>query len=360
MTLQWIVTKEYLYGKTNNFEFTQKFAMFDLDSTLVKPKIGTKGNGNGFPINEDDWQYNYDVTKHILKKLSKIGYCLIIISNQAGISQGKQSSKEWKTKLNNICKDLKLEMYVFCSIRNNKYRKPLPTWLYELVDLEKINEMDRSLSFYCGDACGRKGDYSNTDYKFALNCMVKFKTPESLFLGEHIELPEIDYPKIRSNNVNFNFIPQKKEMVIMVGYPGSGKSYIAKKLKIDFDYEVINQDTLKTKAKCVSTAKKAMVEGKSLVIDRTNSSINDRAEWVDLAKKNNYTSRIIYMTTSKDISMHNNHYRNLVYNTNVVPKIVYNKFGSSFETPNIKEGVKEVMELGFGTPNNCKYFLYMY
>ena len=33
-------------------------------------------------------------------------------------------------------------------------------------------------SFYCGDAAGRPGDYSDTDRKFARNVGVRFETPE--------------------------------------------------------------------------------------------------------------------------------------------------------------------------------------
>jgi bifunctional polynucleotide phosphatase/kinase len=48
----------------------------------------------------------------------------------------------------------------------------------------KINKTD---SFFCGDAAGRKTkthkDFSDSDLKFALNVGVPFKTPEVLFLG---------------------------------------------------------------------------------------------------------------------------------------------------------------------------------
>ena len=50
------------------------------------------------------------------------------------------------------------------------------------------NKIDMQNSFYCGDAAGRKDgkhkDFSDSDYKFALNVGISFKTPENLFLGE--------------------------------------------------------------------------------------------------------------------------------------------------------------------------------
>lgn len=37
---------------------------------------------------------------------------------------------------------------------------------------------DREKSLYVGDAAGRKGDHSNTDFTMALNAGLNFETPE--------------------------------------------------------------------------------------------------------------------------------------------------------------------------------------
>ncbi len=46
-------------------------------------------------------------------------------------------------------------------------------------------DIDLKKSFYCGDAAGRvkgkKKDFSDSDYKFALNINITFFTPEMLF-----------------------------------------------------------------------------------------------------------------------------------------------------------------------------------
>ncbi len=79
-------------------------------------------------------------------------------------------------------------MQVFLSTAEDSYRKP-GTAMWELFN-SKFNgkmKLDMNKSFYCGDAAGRKDakhkDFSDSDYKFALNAGLLFKTPENLFLG---------------------------------------------------------------------------------------------------------------------------------------------------------------------------------
>lgn len=135
-------------------------------------------------------------------------------------------------------------------------------------------------SFYCGDAAGRnppkgkgKKDFTDTDYKFALNLELKFYTPEMYFLGSKEELPKPSFnPKtiaksgslFKGENVD-KVEPQSKEMIIFVGSVGSGKSTFWKNHLST--YIRINRDTLKTKEKCISAAKDAINKGLSCVID---------------------------------------------------------------------------------------------
>ena len=73
------------------------------------------------------------------------------------------------------------------------------------------------------------------------------------------------------------------KVLILVGFPGSGKSTHAKSLEAD--YTIINQDTLGNRKKCVQAAINALKEGKSIVIDRTNINKKQRKIWIDLAKE---------------------------------------------------------------------------
>lgn len=365
MNLKWVKTEDYLIASTPNFKFNTKLAMFDLDGTLITPKIGKPGRGKNFSINSSDWKFNFPNVKSILTDYEKNNYSIIIISNQGGISIGKQTFEDWSDKLNQVCKELETELYVFCSIDNNKYRKPCPTWFNEFVPKKIQENLDRTKSFYCGDACGRKGDFSDTDYKFALNCMIKFKTPENFFTGEIIMVPSVVYPNLFQSNVKkFKFVPSnEKEIILMVGYQGSGKSFIAQYIQLKFDYVVINQDTLKTKEKCIAVAEQFMKKCQpvtNMVIDQTNSNKETRKLWINLAQKYNYKVRVILMTTSKELSKHNNYFRHITTGIKLVPDIAYRIYKSKFVGPQLTEGISEIMEAHCSKPKDCNYYLFLY
>jgi bifunctional polynucleotide phosphatase/kinase len=356
MQVTWKKESEYYEGTTPKFNMGQKIASFDLDGTLIIPKSKKK-----FAIDSSDWTWTFKTVPNKLKELYNSGYSIVIISNQAGISDNKQYGDAWIEKLNYVVNELNIEMKIFCSISKNKYRKPLTTFKDEFFP-KKINDE----SFYCGDAVGRKGDFTDTDYKFALNANLKFYTPEDLFLGQKNDLPEliycIDFENKSYCNDDLIFEPKNREMIIMVGYPGSGKSYISNQIKEKYNYEIINQDTLKSKAKCIKEATKFIKNGNSIIIDSTNPSKEKRKEWINLAKDNKYSVRIIEMQTNIEQCKHNNIYRSLINNEDrdVVPDIVYNLYKSKFEKPDLLEGIDEIIKQKQGFPKDEKYWKYLF
>ena len=98
---------------------------------------------------------------------------------------------------------------------------------------------DLKQSLYVGDASGRekgwapgkKKDFSDSDRKFAMNVEIDFKTPEEFFLGAApipFVLSGCDPKTIKKDGplyepVTAQLISKNQEMVVMVGYPGSGK-----------------------------------------------------------------------------------------------------------------------------------------
>jgi bifunctional polynucleotide phosphatase/kinase len=369
MSIDWLLG-EYLFGSTKDFKFKSKVAAFDFDGTLVKNKSGKR-----FPINEDDWEFFSDDTKNKLIEFNKKGYCMIIISNQKGIGKNDKKMQEWKNKLDKIHAELKIPLIVFASIKNDMHRKPLPTFwqiIAKKMEENKINSSclkDSDSCFYCGDACGRKDDFSDTDLKFALNYGIKFVIPEFVFLNEENKIGEISYPDIKKLKVNNNnkllFVPNKKnkELIIMVGYPGSGKSTYVTDQIMKHNYVRINQDTLGTKAKCIKEAKKVFEKGDNLVIDNTNRDIKTRKEYIDLAKKYEYNIRCIVFTTTLEHAKHNSYYRAYKSNfdTGPIEDMIYYGFRKAYEEPSKDEDINVIEKIDFNKQiNDPDYNLYFF
>lgn len=360
--LIWKNDTEYLFGKTQKFIYRKKIASFDLDGTLIVTKSKKK-----FPVDENDWKFYDDNVRTKLENLIKEKYCFIIISNQGGI-KGNSQRIQWMNKLNAIQKELNLEMLVFCSTHDNQFRKPLPMFFFEDNFFPQEIFINKSkLSFYCGDACGRHGDHADTDLKFALNSNLEFRTPEMMFKNSAINYtPVKNYPNVKmflKSTTSFNFQPSATpEMIIMVGYPASGKSTLSSLIKEKYDYVIINQDTLQTKTKCFKFAVENLNLKKSVIIDNTNRDKKTREEWIKLANKNNYNVRCILLNTSKEHAMHNNIYRYL-QTGKYISKIVYNKYGATYEPPEISEGFKNIIHVDNQITNNIDeniYSMYLY
>ena len=347
--LKFNITEEYIIAKSKNFIYMDKLAIFDLDYTLIKPKSDKK-----FSIDPDDWKFLYTNVPEKLEEYYNRNYTIIVITNQL-----KMKFENLEYKLQKIYKKLGIEIMFLIANKKNKFRKPCPSFFYDIIENNNNNK-----NFYCGDAAGRTGDHSDCDYKFALNCTLNFKLPEEIFNNKtNIILPYINYPNIESIKGKLNFTPTNgKEIIIMIGYPASGKSTISKKINEFYNYEIINQDTLKTKAKCHKMVKELIIKGKSLIVDNTNPTIETRKFYIDIARENDYYITCIYMQTSLELSIHNNHFRNN-YKTNLlIPEIAYRIFKSKFEKPKEEEGFNRIIEqnIVFDKIHDPKYLYYLY
>ena len=152
----------YIYGYTKK-STNNKIAGFDLDSTLIKTKTGKR-----FPVDEKDWQFAFPSVVEGLKKLIDENYRIIIITNQNGL-KNEEKINSFKNKIHDIslvCEKNSIDLEIFILLYKDRYRKPCPT-IFELL---KPNDQ----SFYCGDAAGRKQDFSASDIYFATNANIKF------------------------------------------------------------------------------------------------------------------------------------------------------------------------------------------
>lgn len=366
MQIKWTDNSNYIKGTTLDIDLTNsKMAAFDLDHTLVKPTEGKK-----YSETDSDWELYDKSIPQKLAKLDKDGYHLVIISNQKGMSKGKVDPNVWKSKLLKLVNLIGLDFTIFCSLKDDLYRKPR-TKLWELIN------GDKKTSFYCGDAGGlpkRKiknvvveKDFSDSDLKFALNVGIKFLHRDEFiydekYTKETYNIQYIDFSKFKKEQ--YVFKANRQEVIINVGLPASGKSRYSLNqiIKNNTDYVYINQDTLKTPKKCCVVLIDALNNGKSAVIDNTNMSKANRKQYIDIANSYGVKCRCLVFTTSKDICIHNSYYRN--FNTNgaidVIPTMVYNMMNKKYEKPELSEGFYEINEIDFvvgdQTPDCYKHY----
>jgi bifunctional polynucleotide phosphatase/kinase len=124
-------------------------------------------------------------------------------------------------------------------------------------------------------------------------------------------------------------------MIIMMGYPASGKSTIATEIFKKRNYEIIEGDIYKTIPKMLKAALPFINDKKSIVFDATNSSKKKREQYIIFAQKYNYSIRCIHVETSLDKSYKRNMNREESYK---IPKIAYSVYNKYYDEPNKNEG----------------------
>ncbi|KAI0362797.1 PNK3P-domain-containing protein [Trametes cingulata] len=335
-------------------------AAFDLDGCLIQSSFPKKGA----PPKFEWWR---PIVPKKLKQVHEQGYAIVIITNQALRTQALIN--DWKKKIPLIANALSdVPFRLFAATEKDGYRKPIPGMWYELerIFADDNVKIDLSASFFVGDAAGRPHDHSSTDRKLALNIGIPFYTPEEYFLdlpkapytlpGFHVSSLPTDLPRIEPAEPPLLPAPSAPEVVLFVGYPALGKSSFFRTHFAPAGYVHVNQDTLKTRDKCVKATEQALKDGQSVVVDNTNRDKATRQYYVNLAKKYKAPVRCVHFTGSLELAWHNNLYR--AYNLppelaasepkrDLVPYGAFTGFRADFEEPSVDEGFAEVRRVNF-------------
>ena len=357
------INESYIKMNTQNCRYSGKLAIFDLDSTLIKPK-----NGKSPRNHYTNYIYNYPNVIQKLQDYSQNNYQIVIITNQK-VLKTESNRKEWIDKMNKIQSAIGIDLIVLAALQDDFYRKPRAGFLeFIQPNLE---------SFFCGDALGRLSDHSECDLKFALNLNIRCLSPEFVFENE-IELSIDDV-----ENIQFEYAPileldyyktfryvnknREKEVIIMVGIQGSGKSLLSKWIKQQnafMIYDIISRDIEGTMKKCLDKMDLTLKSGHNVIIDNTNPTKVARKPFIELSKKYGYKVKIINIQNMEDdynMASHNNYYRHIKFGIPLIPNIALYKFIKDYENPDLTEKCDEIISLDFLLPTlNIDYFKFWY
>ncbi|KAI7800579.1 bifunctional polynucleotide phosphatase/kinase [Triplophysa rosa] len=356
---------------------SSKIAGFDIDGCIITTK-----SGRVFPTSPDDWKILFPEIQPRLASLLKKGFKVVFFTNQMGISRGKLRPQVFKSKVEDILQTLQLPVQVFVSTAPGIYRKPVVGMWEHLC--EKANggvTIDVSQSFYVGDAAGRpanwapgkkKKDFSCSDRLFALNIGLQFHTPEEFFLGwkaAPFNMPTFDPRKLDSNMSLYDppdasLTSTKQEVIIAVGFPGSGKSTFFQTNIIPKGYVYINRDTLGSWQQCVAACERALKEGRSVAVDNTNPDLESRKRYVDVSQNAGVPCRCFNFTATLEQAKHNNRFREMVPSATKhvhVNDMVFHSYKNKFVPPSLSEGFSEILQihLVLSFSDKRSEFLYM-
>ena len=344
----------------------KKLLSFDLDDTLITFGKSDKSKSPN-KTKEAPYKFTFDLNKvkSKLDEYQKNDYILAVFSNQNGITQGHIKESEFKEKIDKIfTQELKYPIITFFAKEKDYYRKPCIGML-ELFQKKFNNDilLDINECIFVGDAAGRKksntykrNDFSNSDYKFALNCGFKFFTPEEFFLNEKSDYPEIintlhEYDKNNNDHIKYDISPNHKEAIILIGSPGSGKSTFTENNLTPKGYIRINQDTLKTRQKVIKCIEENVEKGNKIVIDSTNPEKNGRGDYIKICKKHGYLVRAFNFLVTKELAMHLNNLRTINKNrkhlSGYVNAIPIHTFFKNYEEPKKEEGFDDIVNVNF-------------
>uniref|UniRef100_A0A182PGC7 PNK FHA domain-containing protein n=1 Tax=Anopheles epiroticus TaxID=199890 RepID=A0A182PGC7_9DIPT len=348
---------------------SEKVAAYDMDGTLIKTK-----SGNVFPKSVDDWQIAFPEVPAKLKALHANGYKLVIFTNQAGIGKGKVNIADFRRKIEALVRKLGVPMQVFISTGSGKYRKPRTGMWEALCERQKQHAgvaIDPARCFYVGDAAGRpelkkpvkrKKDHSCADRLLAVNVGIRFLTPEQHFQNlpeQPWTKPEFDPREVCRLSANGPLLSPPgallvgpgQEVIVMVGFPGSGKSHFVRQHLAPKGYDVVNRDTLGSWQKCVVQMELSLRQGKSVAVDNLSPDVESRKRYVLVASRAKIPVRCFLMDVSYKHARHNNEFREITDRSHSsIAEMVFNSFKSKFQEPTIAEGFAEIVKVKF-VPN---------
>ncbi len=300
---------------------SKRIFLLDVDGTLILSKSGRK-----WADSASDWIWAHPEFPTFLQDISKTAI-VALVTNQ---SSWNSANSQAQTKLTSILNALETVngWKPWCLVATAKpkqadpvYRKP-SCGLYDVLLKElgwSVAEVEKLEM--CGDAVGAEDPnpayrWANSDRVFAETIGATFLRPSDLPLLKHSPIPLSE---------------SEKEIVILVGNPGSGKSTLGR-VFAENGYTHVEQDKTKTAA---ATFKAVRFSTKSVIVDATHAGRKHRAPYIALAKERGWSVRILWL-------VRDGRPWNALRTEGKVPEIAYAVYSKYFEEPTEAECPVEI------------------
>lgn len=282
----------------------KRLAMFDFDWTMVKPK-----NGRRFPKDRSDWEWWSPKVPEVIRDYARRRFRIVLVTDQ---------SRPWKL---DMIRDVLEELGVSATVvvgSEPETKKPHTGQFYSVLPK---GAFDATQSFFVGDAAGRPGDWADTDRRFAEAIGVRFYTPEEMFV---VDAPDRIETKQWAT----------RHVVVMVGFPGSGKSTWVQAFAKEHAPTVvrIDGDTYKTATAMVKAARDAHAAhpDHTIVMDATNGTRERRAAYIAFAQSIGFPVVCVWITTDLKTSLARAAARTTAP---AVPAVALYRYQKVFEAP---------------------------
>lgn len=155
-----------------------RVAAFDFDGCLANTNLQDNSPAA--------WRLMFPNVPAVLRELHAQKYRIVIVTNEyidRFVKEDvRRSAVAKKTfRLDAFMQEVSVPCFAIIAFAKDEYRKPSPS-AWELVRGCDGREPEKASSFFVGDACGRKGDHSDSDLAWARNVGISFHNERAFFV----------------------------------------------------------------------------------------------------------------------------------------------------------------------------------